>query len=173
MKPKRKTSTKSEVGVRELARRVGVSGHLVSRKRRQGKSDEQITREAQLRANLLRIQGKSGKAVSIAPTSDWKRRTQEEDVEDFASAQARKEVALANLRELEEAEKRRNLLPADEVRDAVNGMVIGARAKLLVIGDELADKLASTSNAIKCREMVDERVAQALAELTEYPRQAA
>jgi hypothetical protein len=97
----------------------------------------------------------------------------EKNGETFNEAQTRKEIALANLRELEEAEKRRSLLSAEVVRDAVNGMVMGARSKLLVIGDELADKMAATSDPVKCRELMDERINQALSELAEYPADAA
>ena len=99
--------------------------------------------------------------------------TEAQDQETFSNAQTRKEIASANMKEMEEGEKRKALIPAEEVRDAVNGMVVSTRAKLLVIGDELSDKLAATSDAIKCREMVDARIYEVLSVLAEYPANAA
>ena len=64
------------------------------------------------------------------------------------------------------------LLDAEAVRAAVAGMVIAARTKFLVIGNELADKLAATSDPIACRELV-ERICEALEEFSEYPANAA
>jgi hypothetical protein len=64
------------------------------------------------------------------------------------------------------------LLDSEEVRAAVAGMVIAFRAKILVIGDELADKVAACSDAIACRELIDGRLYEALAELSEYPASA-
>jgi len=67
----------------------------------------------------------------------------------------------------------RKLLDVEDVRAAVSGMVIAFRAKALVIGDSLADKLAATSDPIACRELVDARVYEALESLVEYPASAA
>jgi hypothetical protein len=91
----------------------------------------------------------------------------------LAHAQLLHEQAKAAKAGLEARRLEGKLVAVDEVRDAVNGMVVAFRAKVLVIGDELADKLAATSDAIKCRELVDGRIYEALSVLSEYPAHAA
>jgi hypothetical protein len=90
-----------------------------------------------------------------------------------AHAQLLKLQAQAAIEGMKARQMDGRLLDSEEVRDAVNGMVVAFRSKVLVIGDELADKLASTSDAIKCREMVDARIYEALTALSEYPANAA
>ena len=72
----------------------------------------------------------------------------------------------AKLSQLECRKREGALLDAEEVRAAVAGMVIDFRAKILVIGDELGDRLAGMSDSIACRTLLDERLAQALEELS-------
>jgi hypothetical protein len=90
-----------------------------------------------------------------------------------AHAQLLKTQAQAAIEGIKARQLDGKLLDAQKVREVVSGMVIEARAKLLVIGDELADKLAITSDPIACRELVDRRIAQALDDLVEYPPRAA
>lgn len=127
----------------ELAAKAGQSQQLVSRKRRQGKDDATIIAEA-------------GKGPAVAR----KQRT-----ESYADAQARKETALANLRELEEAEKRSELLDRKETEAAWSSMISEAKASMLNIGDELGDVLAAEMNPIRCRELVNDKVREALTAL--------
>lgn len=134
--------------VRQMAKEAGVSPNLVSRKRAQGKSDEQILAEAEAR-RLRSVQ---------SPPRD----------ETFAEAQRRKESALADLRELELAEKRRELLNASEISTAVHELIATAKSRLLLIGDELGDRLAAESNPVRCRELVTDEVRRALSELSQY-----
>ena len=81
-----------------------------------------------------------------------------------------KESALADLREMEATQKHGELLKADKVREAVSRMILATRAKFLTIGEVLADRLAATGDAVKCRSMVEERINATLSELAEYPR---
>jgi len=81
----------------------------------------------------------------------------------------RREAAEARIVELTLAQKEGRLLDAERVRQAVCDMIIAARSKLLVIGAELADKLAAISDPVRCRELIDERIHAALDELAEYP----
>lgn len=89
--------------------------------------------------------------------------------ETLADAQRRKETALADLRELDARKAKGELLDTEEVRFAVSGMLLAARAKFLTIGEEVCEKVAATSSAIECRTLIDDRIRQALAELSEYP----
>lgn len=66
---------------------------------------------------------------------------------------------------LERAEIEGSLLKVDEVRKAWDGMIAAARTKLLAIGDEICEKLAAETNSIRCREMVNVKVKEALADL--------
>ena len=87
----------------------------------------------------------------------------------LAAAQLVKAQADAKRAALEVRRLEKRLLDRDEVADAWSGMIAAAKAKLLVIGDELADRLAAESNPVACREMVDKKVYEALAALAEYP----
>jgi hypothetical protein len=85
-------------GVRALAKKAGVSPALVTRKKNQGKSDEQIIEEARIRE-------------AKPPKHDVTKHTGET----YGEAQARKESHLANLRAIDEAQKLEQLLSAPEV----------------------------------------------------------
>jgi phage terminase Nu1 subunit (DNA packaging protein) len=89
--------------------------------------------------------------------------------ETLADAQRRKEVALADMRELDAQKAKGEVLDTEEVRNAVSGMIMACRAKLLALAGEICDKIAATSDPITVRELLDERIRQALAELAEYP----
>ena len=133
---------------RELAAKVGISPALVNRKRQQGKSDEQIAEEA----------------AKKAPTKPVARSVPDET---YAEAQARKETALADLRELEREEKRGNLISASDVKTAWAAHIAAVKNKLMQMPDELSDKLAAEASPVKCRQLVLEKVRGALTELTD------
>ena len=86
-------------------------------------------------------------------------------------ARRRREVAESRLKELEVGEREGQLLPADEVRDAVSGMIIAVRETLLRIPSELQDRLAGMSSAPACGELLEEEIRRALTNLSEYPPQ--
>jgi len=69
--------------------------------------------------------------------------------------------------ELEIAEKKRELLPADEVRDAYSKLVMNARGRLLALPNLVAPLVAVESDVPECEKIVKERVYEALTELTE------
>jgi hypothetical protein len=127
-----------------LAKKAGLSEASISTKRRQGKSDAQIVEE--------------GRRVHT------KRKT----TESYAAAQARKEVALANIREIEVSVKRRELVPIGKINVFVAGMIIKAREELLRIGPELRDRLAQEADPIACEQLVAARIQAALNVLAEY-----
>ena len=63
--------------------------------------------------------------------------------------------------------KQGKVVDCDEVRSVVSAMISAARNRLLIIPDELCDKLAATADPVRCREMVETRIHQALSELSE------
>ncbi|MEN6532184.1 MAG: hypothetical protein ABFD89_00880 [Bryobacteraceae bacterium] len=98
--------------------------------------------------------------------------TQELDGGSFFEAQRQREWERVKRERIQRKVLEGKLLDAEKVRDTVSEMISSARAKLLVIGDELADKLAATSDPVRCRELVDGRISQALDDLAEYPANA-
>lgn len=61
------------------------------------------------------------------------------------------------------------LLKRTDVRQAVTGMISASKSRLLTMPDELCDRLAAESDAIRCREMVATKVFEALSVLSEWP----
>ncbi len=131
---------------REIAKRAGCAPSLVNRKRQQGKSDTDI-----IAAAKARRKGKTRKKT-----------------ESFADAQARKERALADLRETEVRQKQGQLLDLEEVRRAWCGHLIRARDILLAIAPEIRDRIAPMTDPIACGEMIDGEIRRALEELSRY-----
>jgi len=152
MKPQ-KTVNK---GVVALAKEAGVTPALVSRKLKQGRTRDQILLEAAERRQRM--------GVVLTPAVN-KPKPRDEN---FVDAQRRKESALADLRELELSEKRKELLSAAEVSTAIHGLISSAKSKLLLLGDELGDRLAAESDPIRCRELVNAEVRNALTALSNY-----
>lgn len=65
------------------------------------------------------------------------------------------------------------LLKRAEVKSAVSAMLERFRSRVLTIADELCDRLASETDSVRCREMVDRKLCEALSQLSEYPANAA
>jgi hypothetical protein len=139
-------------GVSDLARRARCSTTTVSKKLLAGKSAEQIIAEAE----AWRMQ-----ETTRASTDSG-------NVETFNQAQRRKEVAIADLRELELKQKRGELVQISDVNAFVSGMVVRARDILLRVAPELRDRLAVCSDPIECERMVNDEVHRALRELSEF-----
>jgi hypothetical protein len=64
--------------------------------------------------------------------------------------------------------RKRELVKAADVKAFFGSTLVNARAKLLPIGSELRDKLARTKDPVKCQELVDARIHEALTALAEY-----
>ena len=135
-----------------MARRARCSTTTVSKKLLAGKSAEQIISEAE----AWRKEEAGRAAVDCGET------------ESFNQAQRRKEVAIADLRELELKQKRGELVPVSDVNAFVSGMVVRARDILLRVAPELRDRLAVCSDPIECEAMVTDEVYRALRELSEF-----
>ncbi len=132
-------------GVIELAKRAGVSKSLVSRKLAAGKTPDQIIAEA-LESRSRRAARDEAFAAGVASSDQA---GEPVAIEKFAEAQRRKETALANLRELELAERRGELVEAVQVetewvtvcaqiRDAVLSVPEKVAAELAALNDERA-----------------------------------
>lgn len=76
------------------------------------------------------------------------------EAEDFFQARARKEVALANLREMDAAKRRSETLNATEVQAGWCEIVQNVRNRLLLIPDKVAPRVAVLSDVLECREVV-------------------
>jgi hypothetical protein len=141
---------KYKVSGAELAREIGQSEGTVSRKRGQGLTDDEIRQEANERAAV--------------------EKTFEANKENVRDAKTRKETALADLAELQVAEKKSELIPYADVNKWVSTNIIRARDILLRISPELRDRLAAETDPVKCGELIDAEVYRALAELKTVPR---
>jgi phage terminase Nu1 subunit (DNA packaging protein) len=157
----------------ELAKALGISRQRINQLGRQGK----ITREPDGGWNQASVERELGRNLDHRQARP-KAADYSEDVPSpdgppkgtLLYEQWRLTQEKADRAALDNAVLEGSLLKRDEVKDAVAGMIASSRAKLLVIGDELADKLASTADPIRCRNLVDDRIALALASLAEYPK---
>jgi phage terminase Nu1 subunit (DNA packaging protein) len=62
-----------------------------------------------------------------------------------------------------------SLVKRDEVSTSVSSMISATKTKLRMIPAELCDKLATTKDPIRCRELMERKINEALSELAEYP----
>ena len=88
--------------------------------------------------------------------------------EALADAQARKERANADLREIEVKKRSGELAPIGEINAWVSGMITKARDILLRMPGELRDRVAQESDPIKCEELMSREVNRSLRELAEF-----
>ena len=139
-------------GITKLALEVGLSVATVSKKRRQGKTEDQIRKEA----------------------ADWHAKEAKEEAESkhgkesFAEAARRKEVALADLRETELAVLRGELVNVAEVNAFVSGMIVRARDIFVRMPVELCDRIAAESSPIRIRELIEAEITRALLQLSQF-----
>jgi len=89
------------------------------------------------------------------------------DVEDFFTARARKEVALANLREMDAAKRRGETLNATEVEAEWSNIVSTVRNRILLLPDKLAPRVAALADVLECRAVIERAVREALTALSE------
>lgn len=99
--------------------------------------------------------------VPSMPAADQKFPTYAES----RTARAAFDAALARL----EFERRKGeLLVASDVSTAWHELISTAKSKLLLLGDELGDRLAAEADPIRCRELVNAEVRSALTALSNY-----
>lgn len=161
---------------KDVAQRAGISESLVTRKRQQGMSDVEIIRHGEERKRRMALREKHAPkpepvpnpepaaVVQIEPQAEGQEPT--ESVESYSEAQARELRAKADLRELELAEKRAELINGAEHHQSVCEMITTAKSRMLLIPDEIGDRLAVETNPVKCREMLREKIWHAMSELS-------
>ena len=67
--------------------------------------------------------------------------------DDIRAARLRRELAMAELKELELAERKGELVAADEAEKQMGSMILNAKSKLLALPGKLAPQLAGLHNA--------------------------
>jgi hypothetical protein len=149
---KPKSFQKGNTGASALARELKISVSTVSKKRLAGKTDAEIRAEAaDWHAKEKQVESRSG------DTS-------------LTEAKRRKELALAQLNELELAQKKSELISFADVNHFESTNIIRARDILLRIAPELRDRLAAETDPIKCGEIIDAEIYRALSELKVFSR---
>lgn len=128
----------------EIARKTGKSRALITRKLKQGK--------------LVEKNGEIDVAASVEAIM--------EDVqtsgESYAEAQRRKEVALADLRELELAQKSGQLVEVTTAALYLANATKAVQNQLLSIPDKTAPLLAAVTDVRECRDLVLKEIREAL-----------
>lgn len=88
--------------------------------------------------------------------------------EDFNKARAEHERLKVREKELDLAEREKELLPADEVREKVAAMIGATRSRLLLMPDRVAPKVATLDDVLECRAVLEREVRLALMDLVDY-----
>lgn len=181
----------------ELAREVGLTSAAISYKIRRGMSVDAIRKEglrnkAAREAGVATGKAKQGgvpksfyAAKRAAATAEKQGQGQKQKMkvtvpaadgagdEDISSgeslfdAQTRKERALANLKELEEAQKRGELVSLAAVTTWMSGLIVRARDAWFGI-EELADRIRQEQDVVKARKLIRDEVVRGLEELEKF-----
>lgn len=139
----------------EAAAHFSVSKSLITRKKAQGK--------LAMRGDLVDVQrSEAAFTKSLHPAT-----ASPDTGESFAEGQRRKESALANLRELEFAEKAGKLIPADEARAAWFTATRMVRDRLLGLPSQWALEVAALSEPRDVQALTDKKLRAVLASLAE------
>lgn len=93
------------------------------------------------------------------------------EAENFMVARARKESALADLRELEAGARRGELLPRDEVVEQFGALIIAAKNRLRALGNALGPAMAVETDPAACKSLIDAEVDEALNDLSNWTPQ--
>jgi hypothetical protein len=151
------------VGVAALARETGYSNTTVSQKLTEGKTPDQIRRDAAKRGKMVlpRSQG-PGRAPASKSEYDLvaESRARGDAIDD---AKLRRAQALAEHQELENMLRRGELMPVSYVRLWATRFLIDGRDELLKAPSELADGLAAESSPLKTAEILRGWVERAMA----------
>jgi hypothetical protein len=160
------------ISVAEWAKREGITRQMAYKRIKAGKVttlpdgtiDPDAASEQWLQNRDERqVRGKSADAPATAGATPKPEGTTFSDLQ-------RAEKALKIQRDrLKFRREEGQIVDADDVRRAWADMITRARSVLLAIGGELADRLASESDPIRCRELIERRVNQALSALSGQP----
>lgn len=92
----------------------------------------------------------------------------EEEFFNYEKENARLTHHKANLAELEESAKRRELIPIGEVKEVEENIIAGGRAKLLAIPKKLAPRLLGLENLAQAEAVLSAGVREVAEELAEH-----
>jgi hypothetical protein len=149
--------TKDEIRAKYKAKAKAATmpGYVPSRAGRPKSKPPDPTANAKVKSKVSAFVPKPSRAPN---------RSTEEKESKFL-AETRKETALADLRELELAQKRGELAPVVLLNAFMGGCIVKARDRLMRLPGELRDRLAANSDPIQCERMVEKEIRAALAEL--------
>jgi hypothetical protein len=170
-KPRTVTRRWQALGVNALAREIGAAQSTVSLKMRQGMSADQIrawaaTREGASPPKYRKEKPSSGSMKQStpagsqsepppAPESDYEMILRgRQRLEDIDEAKLRRARALADGQELENAQRRGELIPVAHVRLWATRFLVSARDELLKGPGELQDALAAETDPVRCAGIV-------------------
>jgi hypothetical protein len=142
---------KNKLTVAQVAALAGTSIQLVARKRALGKSDRTIVFEAELQAQQA---ARKQPTVVVTDLVNGHANGHAAGALSFSQAQCSKENALAELRQLELMEKRRELVPVSYIRAWGMRFLTEGRDLLLNGLGELQDRLAAENDPAKISEML-------------------
>ena len=140
---------------RQIAKESGYSPSVVHRKLTQGRTAAEIIRsgiERQKRQTEATSASKGArgstqrKQGSKEPTGEVPDPNHPKSDEDYWNAQRRKEIALADLREMEVKQKRGELIESDEVSLRWATICTTIRDGMLSLPSKLSDRLAAMTN---------------------------
>lgn len=154
----------------EYAKRKGWSAPYLSKLIKQGKVPtigKKIDPEAADAALAKRGTGKLQPRPKVnavkraAPKSDEKLMSDE----DFMAARTRREIADANLKEVELAQRRSELVDREETVHEWTALISNAKSKLLQFSAKLAQRLTGVESTAQIKAIVDADVYDVLTEL--------
>lgn len=174
----------------DLARKVGLTPQAISTKKKNGWTEAKIIEQAEVRKRLKEAGGKNtsdkGAHQAGVPKSFYAARAAElkprvevavvtplvkgkrpEPDEQMFNAQWRKEIALADLKDLEVAQKRGELVPIVQVQSWITNCIVRAREVWMGLRD-LADRIRQEPDVIKAQQLVDDEVRRGLEELEKF-----
>lgn len=178
------------LSIREYAKLVGVSHTAVLKRVRSGKLptvngridpeaagaawEQNQDPDAALReqsAARTRASKRADSRPPAAPAAQSFRKppaAQPGPLEDFLGNKAKREFVRLQKETLELGRIRGKLLDVDEVKKAVGAMIIAAHSTLLAIPPKVAPKLSAETDPLKCQDIVEAAIHEALAKLKEF-----
>lgn len=143
---------------RELANILGVTEETLTQWQKQGMP---IVKAGK---------GRGGSVYDTVAVLAWKSARDQSDqpITDFETERTRKVKLEADKLALEVAEKRGDLIPAEQVESAVADMVAAFRARILSIPSKLAGPIAATIDTRETEALLTDAIHEALHELSDY-----
>jgi hypothetical protein len=165
------------LGLRAAARELGISHPALLKAERAGRvkklSDGSFDVEAcrtAIEANSSPRHSRIARIQQNRPVPTVIEATPEEITANRTLAEAARQLEWEKLRaQKQKTDREAGLLcEVSAVNAYVAGMIIKARDDLSRIGQEISDRLANETDAVKCRVIVDDRIFQVLESLKEY-----